>query len=82
MEGVLNEKKDLEKGNDFNDYNIIKRLIETGQIIDIPHELFTDSRNSCNKIFSNLSKFYAHLRIHCDEKPFLCQVYGCGQGFN
>ena len=65
-----------------NEYAVIKRLIEDGQLADAPVNLFADGRHSCNKVFSSLSKFYAHLRIHCNEKPFTCPVAGCGLGFS
>ena len=65
------------------EYSTLKKLIETGMIADdVPTELFKESRASCNKVFSSISKFYSHLRIHCEERPYVCPMPHCGQGFN
>ena len=62
-----------------NEYSTIKKLIEAGMIDDdVRADLFKESRTSCNKVFSSISKFYSHLRIHCEEKPFVCPVSHCG----
>ena len=67
-----------------NEYEVIKRLIEEHQLTDVPVNLFADERrtSTCNKVFSSVSKFFAHLRIHCNEKPYMCPVAGCGLGFS
>ena len=65
-----------------NENKTIKKLIENGSVPDVPLELFSDERVACGKVFGSLSKFYAHLRIHSNEKPFVCPVDGCGVDFN
>ena len=45
-------------------------------------ELFADDRKSCGKVFNNLSKFHAHLRVHTNELPYACSEPGCYMRFS
>ena len=42
----------------------------------------SNDNHICHKVFTSLSKFYAHLRIHTNEKPFVCPVENCEMSFN
>lgn len=70
--------------SNFNrEYKQISKLIEEGEFGEVPSHLFSsEGRVPCDKLFSSLGKFFAHLRIHTNEKPFVCPVLKCGMGFN
>lgn len=57
-------------------------MIESGIVHDIPHEHFENQDDLCLKTFSSLSKFYSHLRIHTQEKPYACHYPDCKMRFN
>lgn len=61
---------------------MLKKMIEQGIIDNVPLSLFDDEENKCLKVFSSLSKFYSHLRIHTKEKPYVCSYPGCRKSFN
>lgn len=72
-------------------YETIEQIIRNGMLEDLPLSLFgasTDEddapqeNNQCMKVFTSLSKLYAHLRIHTKEKPFVCPHPGCEMTFN
>ena len=63
-----------EETSTVNKYQTAKALIERGMFKDMPLKLFADERKSCNMVFCSMSKFFAHLRIHIDEKPFVCPI--------
>jgi len=65
-----------------NEYQTVRKLIKHGMLPSVPSDIFSNSHSSCNKVFRTLSKFYAHLRIHCNEKPYVCPVPECRLGFN
>lgn len=60
----------------------MRLLIANNKVPGLPLELFQKDYEACGKVFSSLSKFYAHVRIHCNEKPFKCPIPLCGLSFN
>jgi hypothetical protein len=36
----------------------------------------------CKKQFRKRCNFFDHLRIHTNEKPFVCDIPGCGKSFS
>ena len=64
-------------------YETINKLVSKGLLGDLSTSLFDKvNRKPCNKVFCSLSKFYAHLRVHSNEKPFVCPFDGCSLTFN
>ena len=66
------------------DFHNALQLAKTGKLGCVPAILFSteNNRKACGKLFSSLSKFFAHLRVHSNEKPFVCPVEGCDADFN
>lgn len=58
---------------------VIKSMIESGVLQNVPLSLLENPERQCLKTFSSLSKFYSHLRIHTNEKPYVCHYKGCNQ---
>lgn len=80
----------LKKDNSKNGYKekigqenlTIMRMIKGQKIKDMPLELFSEDKRRCKKVYSNLTKFYAHLRTHTKEKPFECPLDTCRIAFS
>lgn len=76
--------KDMVNINSESQYKTICNLINNGKLGDVPSSLFSSgcsTRTPCFKIFCSISKFYAHLRIHLNDKPFQCPIPGCTMRF-
>ena len=71
------------RGASHNEYRNLQKLIKNNERFrSVPQKLFSSTRTPCNKVFGSLHKLYAHLRIHSNEKPFICPVNLCSMGFN
>ena len=44
-------------------------------------KIFVCNYEGCSRVVSTLSKYFAHLRCHTQDKPFKCDVAGCGMSF-
>lgn len=80
LEAYEKDDKNMQKSKvntNKNKFKVIRRLIEQGNLNDLPHHLFADDYKACGKIFNTLTKFYAHLRLHSNEKPYVCPVPNC-----
>ena len=61
----------------------IRALIQSGKLGSVPPELFItdESRKPCGKFFDNITKMFAHIRLHTNEFPYKCPVDGCTKRF-
>ena len=57
-------------------------LSKIGKLGNLQSEIFSEHTTSCKKVFNNLSKLYAHLRIHAHEQPYHCPFENCMKSFN
>ena len=67
-------------------YETIRTILENscdqGQDLASVDFLFSKPSQLCLKTFTSLEKFYSHLRVHTNEKPFPCSIKGCNMSFN
>ena len=58
-------------------------MVLNGHFENVPHDLFdAQDEQRCGKVFMNLSKLYAHLRVHSSERPFACSFPNCLMSFS
>lgn len=64
-------KDNIPSSCDYTVYNI-KRTCSKRQF-----KIFTCHFEGCQRVVSTLSKYFAHLRCHTQDKPFKCMEVGC-----
>ena len=72
---LKNKYKDIPSSYDYTVYNI-QRTSSKRQF-----KIFTCHFEGCSRVVSTLSKYFAHLRCHTQDKPFVCHEDGCGMSF-
>jgi hypothetical protein len=71
----LGYKGNIPSSHDYTVYNI-QRTSSKRQF-----KIFTCHFEGCSRVVSTLSKYFAHLRCHTQDKPYECQEVGCGMRF-
>jgi hypothetical protein len=68
-------KNTIPSSVDYTVYNV-QRKSSRRQL-----KIFHCHYNGCSRVVSTLSKFFAHLRCHTQDKPYKCPEDGCGMSF-
>ena len=88
---IVTEKDGLKESETFHNMSKSKHIPNTSyyKILRYKHAETRRIRRimecqypGCNKQFRKRCNFFDHLRIHTNEKPFICPVEGCSKGFS